>query len=74
MDYTDNFVAQFYPLQMIQDLNPHYVDHEYEKDPYRDDSLYDKTNLQFGRDDYPPRDDEDEPVIEDNKISRALPP
>ena len=38
----------------------------------KDHSLYDQTNLQFRRDDYPPTDDEDDPVIADNQLSRAL--
>ena len=57
---------------MIEDYHPQYPDPEYGKDPYWDDELYDKQNLQFRREDYPPTDDEDDPQIEDNKLSRAL--
>ena len=57
---------------MIEDYHPQYPDPEYGKDPYWDDELYDRQNLQFRRDDYPPTDDEDDPQIEDTKLSRAL--
>ena len=40
--------------------------------PYWDDELYDKQNFQFKREDCPPTDNEDDPPIEDNKLSRAL--
>ena len=57
---------------MIEDYHPQYPDPEYGKDPYWDDELYDRQNLQFRRDDYPPTDDEDDPQIEDTKLSRDL--
>ena len=64
--------TQFRPLQTIEDYNPQYYDPEYGKDPYWDDELYDKSNLQFRTEDYPPTDDEDDPAIPDNTLSRAL--
>ena len=57
---------------MIEDYNPQHIDPEYGKDPYGDDKLNDKQNLQFRRDDYPPTDDEDDPEIDDNRLSGAL--
>ena len=71
-DYTKDFEIQFRPLPLVEDYHPHYTDPEYGKDPYWDDELYDRQNLQFRRDDYPPTDDEDDPQIEDTKLSRAL--
>ena len=64
--------TQFRPLQTVEDYNPQYYDPEYGKDPYWDDDLYDKHNLQFRNDDYPPTDDEDDPDIVDTILSRAL--
>ena len=72
IDHTKNFGTQFRPLPLIKDYHPQYPDPEYGKDPYWDDDLYDRQNLQFRRDDYPPTDDEDDPQIEDTKLSRAL--
>ena len=72
MDYTKNFETQFRPLPLIEDYNPQNIDPDYGKDPYWDDELYDKENLQFRGDDYPPTDDEDDTDIVDNTISRAL--
>ena len=72
MDYTKNFETQFQPLPLIEDYNSQYLDPDYGKDPYWDDELYDKQNLQFTGDDYPPTDDEDDPDIVDDTISRAL--
>ena len=43
-----------------------------EKDPYWGDEIYDKENLQFRHDDYPPADDEDDPEIKDNKLFMVL--
>ena len=63
---------KFRPLQTIEEYNPQYYDPEYCKDPYWDDELYDKSNLQFRTEDYPPTDDEDDPAIPDNTLSRAL--
>ena len=57
---------------MIEDYHPQYLDPEYGKDPYWDDELYDRQNLRFKRDHYPPTDDEDDPQIEDTKLSRTL--
>ena len=57
-DYTKDFETEFRPLQLIEDFNPRNFDPKYGKDPYWDDDLYDKQNLQFSRDDYPPTDDE----------------
>ena len=64
--------TQFRPLETVEDYNPHYNDPEYGKDPYWDDDIYDQQNLQFRNDDYPPTDDEDDPEILDNTLSRAL--
>ena len=64
--------THFRPLQTVEDYNPQYYDPEYGKDPYWDEELYDKTNLQFRNEDYPLTDDEDDPDIEDNTLSRAL--
>ena len=72
IDYTKDFETQFRPLPVIKNYHPQYPDPEYGKDPYWDDELYDTQNLQFRRDDYPPTDDEDDPQIEDTKLSRAL--
>ena len=72
IDYTKDFETQFRPLPLIVDYHPQYPDPEKDKDPYWDDELYDRQNLQFRRDDYPPTDDEDDPQIEDTKLSRAL--
>ena len=55
IDYTKDFETHFRPLQLIEDYNPQYNDPEYGKDPYWDDELYDKENLQFQHDDYPQR-------------------
>ena len=71
-DYTKDFETQFRPLPLAEDYHPQYIDAEYGKDPYWDDELYDKGNLQFRNEDYPPTDDEDDPQIEDTKLSRAL--
>ena len=70
-NYNDS-ETQFRPLQTVEDYNPQYYDPQYGKDPYWDEELYDKTNLQFRNEDYPPTDDEDDPDIEDNTLSRAL--
>ena len=72
MDYTKNFETHFRPLPLIEDYNPQYIDPDYGKDPYWDDELYDKQNLHFRSDDYPPTDDEDDPDIVENTISRDL--
>ena len=72
IDYTNDFETQFGPLPLIADFHPQYPDPEYGKDPYWDDELYDRQNLRFKRDDYPPTDDEDDLQIEDTKLSRAL--
>ena len=72
MDYTKDFETQFRPLPLIEEYNPQFIDPEYGKDTSWDDELYDKQNLQFRRDDYPPTDDEEDPEIVDNKLSRAL--
>ena len=68
-DYTKDFETRFHPSQLIEDYNPQYIDPEYGKDPYWDDELYETQNLQFRRDDYPPTDDEDDPEIDDNRLS-----
>ena len=72
IDYTKDFEIQFRLLPLVEDYHPQYIDPEYGKDPYWDDEPYDTQNLQFKRDDYPPTDDEDDPQIEDTKLSRAL--
>ena len=64
--------TQFRPLQTIEDYNPQYYDPQFGKDPYWDEDLYDKKNLHFCNEDYPPTDDEDDPAVEDNTLSRAL--
>ena len=69
---TKDSETQFRPLQTVEDYNPQYYDPEYGKDPYWDDDLYDKHNLQFRNDDYPPTDDEDDPDIVDTILSRAF--
>ena len=71
-DYIKDFETHFRPLQLIEDYNPQYIDPEYGKDSYWDDELYDKQNLQFRREDYPPTDDVDDPELLDNNLSRAL--
>ena len=70
--HTKDSETQFRPLQTVEDYNPQNHDPEYGKDPYWDDDLYDKRNLHFRNDDYPPTDDEDDPEIVDNTLSRAL--
>ena len=70
--HTKDSETPFRPLQTVEDYNPHYYDPEYGRDPYWDDDIYDKQNLQFRNDDYPPTDDEDDPEIPDNALSRAL--
>ena len=72
IDYTKDFETQFRVLPLVEDYHPHYTDPVYSKDLYWDDELYDRQNLQFRRDDYPTTDDEDDPQIEDPKLSRAL--
>ena len=72
IDYTKDFETQFRPLPLIEDYHPHYPDPDYGKDPYWDDEIYDRQKLQFRQDEYPPTDDEDDPPIVDNKLSRAL--
>ena len=57
MDYTKNIETQFRPLPLLEDYNPQYIDPDYGIDPYWDDELYDKQNLQFRGDDYPTTDD-----------------
>ena len=69
---TKDSETHFRPLQTVEDYNPQYYDPEYGKDPYWDDDLYDKHNLQFRNDDYPPTDDEDDPDIVDTILSRAV--
>ena len=59
------------PLQTTEDYNPQYYDPEYGKDPYWDDELYDKTNLQFRNEDRPPTDDEDDPDIIEYIVSSS---
>ena len=72
IDYAKDFETQFCPLPLVEDYHPQYTGPEYGKDPYWGDELYDRQNLQFRRDDYPPTDDEDDPQREDTKLSRAL--
>ena len=60
------------PYKLSKTTTPQYYDPEYGKDPYWDDDLYDKHNLQFRNDDYPPTDDEDDPDLVDTILSRAL--
>ena len=50
-DYTEDFETQFRPLPLVEDYHPQYIDAEYGKDPYWDDELYDKRNLQFRNED-----------------------
>ena len=70
--FTKDSETQFRPLQTVEGYNPQYYDPEYGKDPYWDDDIYDKYNLQFRNDDFPPTDDEDDPDIVDTTLSRAL--
>ena len=72
IDYTTAFETQFRPLQQIEDYNPHYIDPENGVDPYWDNSLYDQRELLFKCDDYPPTDDEDDPEVLDNRLTRTL--
>ena len=72
IDYTTAFETRFRPLQQIEDYDPHYIDPGYGVGPYWDNSLYDQRELQFKCDDYPPTDDEDDPEVLDNRITRAL--
>ena len=72
IDYTEDFETQFRSLQYVEDYHPQYTDPEYGKDPYWVDELYDKQRLQFRCDDYPSTDDDYDPEIKDNKLSRAL--
>ena len=72
IDYTKDFETQFRPLALVENYHPRYTDPEFDKDPYWDDELYDRENLQFRRDDYPPTDDKDDTQIVDTKHSRAL--
>ena len=72
IDHTKDFESRFRPLPLIEDYHPQYPDPEYGKYPYWDDELYGRQNLKFRRDDYPSTDDEDDPQIEDTKLSRAL--
>ena len=70
--FTKDSETQFRPLQTVEGYNPQYYDPEYGKDPYWDDDIYDKYNLQFRNDDFPITDDEDDPDIVDTILSRAL--
>ena len=70
--HNNDSEPQFRALQTIEGYNPQYYDPEYGKDQYWDDELYDKTYLQFRNEDYPPTDDEIDPDIMDNTLSRAL--
>ena len=70
-DYTADFQTRFRPLQLNEGY-PHYIDPEYGIDPYWDNSLYDQRKLHFKCEEYPPTDDEDDPEIPNNKLSRAL--
>ena len=70
--HTKDSETQFRPLQTVEDYNPQYYDPEYGKVPYWDDDIYDRHNLQFRNDDYPPTDDEDDPEVVDSTLSRAL--
>ena len=47
IDYTKDFEIRFRPLQLIEDYNLQYIHPQYGKDPFWDDELYDKQNLQF---------------------------
>ena len=72
IDYTEDFETQFCPSQLIEEYNPHSFDTGYGTYPYWDNSLYDRRNLQYRRDNYPPRVDEDNPVIKKNFLTRAF--
>ena len=45
--HDNDLETHFRPLKTVEDYNPQYYDPEYGKDPYWDEELYDKTNLQF---------------------------
>ena len=62
----------FRPLQQIEGYDPHYIDPEYGVDPYWDNSFYDQRIWQVKCDNYPLTDDENDPEIPDNNLSRAL--
>ena len=72
MDHSKDIESHFRLLQLVEDYNAQYIDPEYEKDPYCDGEFYDKKNLQFRHDKYPPTDDEDDPEIKDSKLFMAL--
>ena len=72
MDYTKDFETQFRPSELIEYYNPQYIDPEYGKDSLWDDELCDQENLQLRHDNYPPTDDENDPEVKDNELSRAL--
>ena len=72
IDPSKDFETQFRPLPLMEDYHSQYPDPGYGRDPYWDDELYDRQSPQFRRDDYPTTDDEDDPQIEDTKLSRAL--
>ena len=71
-DYTADFGTQFRTLPLIEGYNPHCIDPEYGTDPYWDNFLYDQETLQFKGEEHPPIDDEDDPEIPDNQLSRTL--
>ena len=73
IDYTTDFTTKFRPLYNIEDYEPYYIDPDYNRDPYRDDDLYDQQHPQFhhsllGRIDNLAQ---DEPV-NDNALTIAL--
>ena len=71
-DYTKDFETQVRPLRTVEDSNPHSDDPEYGADSFWDKTLNVKENLQFRCVDYSLTDDEANPLIEDNKLSRAV--
>ena len=46
-DHTNDFITRFRQLSLIEDYDPYYIDPEYNRDPYRDDGLYDQQLLQI---------------------------
>ena len=64
IDYTTHFNNHFRPLPQIEGYDPHYIDPEYNRDPYWDEDLYDQENLQFIIDqEQKPQDDSPDEVI-----------
>ena len=46
-DYTTTFTTRFWPINLIDDHNPTYIDPDYGRDPYWDTEIYNQDLLQF---------------------------